>query len=1029
MRKASDVDIENWALGHCCQIAPLAEEVVIAVRTWEYGLDILTRLVSCKDIRDAVLKRDTLLLPTIVTRAIQEDARSKDVAASVALLQHRLPDHVPLPSVAQDLLCRLFEQAAESPRKVILGSVHLLLKGACWALLEILSPDTLRRFETHVFAILREATDDDPFILLYCLSIMKTLVEGSQTVTASSSQRLAISSPSRNSWKPDAMRSFFDSVKAHKTLQLLAMRVVSACKSEPYMKDRYECVCLTNYVVGGVSQDIRYDWCNKNSAAVRKLHEKCLSQTSSSEIQLQALSFVSALGPRNSYSSQVVTQFAALLKSSSQSGMLLADFEQCLQISADMLERCVDGSDDVVLDALLPRLDTATPDVKRMTTLARSLATISTRSSDMSMEVLMWANLESTVQTLRAMVDEIANKRGESSDDDGSSGKFSTLGLKNELLSSICSLVLGAGLSPNNDDLKLSPRLIPILLRGHAGSFKCGCEVRNVHSRPKLDVNLMSTRQLPGSGPASTQDWRTRLASEMQQEAGQRQQDMTSRIAAICADLEERCANVEEPLHAEQQNRAELESRLCDLEQAYGQLEGQVMDRDLTVSALETEHEKSMISLAQHNTERNDLLQRIESAEERLREISNSARQEIERLQQQNQDKEMDNATALAFKQEALDLIKIELINSEQKLRESETQLEEQKHRCQQYEAETEVLRKSQATKQHELEEAMHKLSSANEQYAVEIRAAEFLRRDLEVERQSISEARKTSDDLRAQLGEVRLTSRQDIERVERDLHSRIDEERQRWRQDQDRMEIQLNQVRQEQQEADEAHDTEQQAAVAKMQEQRKRIERLTKELAKKEAQVGEVQEMRNRLMSAMGLNHPVAQSPPKQSTLPYRSASSASTPHTQVPNTPARETSQTEFDDQISNLSFGSGGSSQPGPTPKRAKPRKAFKVPALQQPRTSTGFRSAKSALRGASAMKRPPLADMSANRSPVRAGRSPSKVTFKKMDVGVRPMSTDNRNALAEWSFTTDVLTSTPGIGLNNVQDELDESTADC
>lgn len=186
---------------------------------------------------------------------------------------------------------------------------------------------------------------------------------------------------------------------------------------------------------------------------------------------------------------------------------------------------------------------------------------------------------------------------------------------------------------------------------------------------------------------------------------------------------------------------------------------------------------------------------------------------------------------------------------------------------------------------------------------------------------------------------------------------------------------------------------------------------------------------MRNRLVNAMGLNAAaVTASPPKHSTLPYRSASSASTPYTQPPITPARPASQPNPDDADSNLSFGSFASSQNGPTPKRSKPRKAFKVPALQQPRASLGgLRSVKSVSR-ASAMKRQPLANMSPNRSPARATRSPARVAFKDVEGANGPMSTGARNALAEWSFDTDVLTSTPGKALGARYDELDESTAD-
>ena len=181
--------------------------------------------------------------------------------------------------------------------------------------------------------------------------------------------------------------------------------------------------------------------------------------------------------------------------------------------------------------------------------------------------------------------------------------------------------------------------------------------------------------------------------------------------------------------------------------------------------------------------------------------------------------------------------------------------------------------------------------------------------------------------------------------------------------------------------------------------------------------------------MNAMGLDTVARQSPTKHSALPYRSASSAGTPSTQPPTTPGHGLTQVGPEEDPDEYSFESGPSSLHGPTPKRSKPRKPFKVPTVQQPKLSTGQRSTKTLHRTTSAPVRQPLAVMSVNKSPSRPGRSPGKVAFRGVTSGDGLSSTDGRNALAEWSFTTDVLTSTPGIGLRKAEDDLlDESTMD-
>ena len=189
---------------------------------------------------------------------------------------------------------------------------------------------------------------------------------------------------------------------------------------------------------------------------------------------------------------------------------------------------------------------------------------------------------------------------------------------------------------------------------------------------------------------------------------------------------------------------------------------------------------------------------------------------------------------------------------------------------------------------------------------------------------------------------------------------------------------------------------------------------------------------MRNRLMNAMGIGAAAEQSPPKQSTLPFRSASSAGTPYTQPLTTPGRLQTQIEPEEDLDEFSLGSATSSQHGPTPKRSKPRKPFKVPTVQQPLlTAGGLRSAKPLHRSTSAPVRQPLADIPANKSPSRASRSPNKVAFAKHDAGGggASLSTGGRNALAEWSFTTDVLSSTPGTRRLEMDYQMDdESTMD-
>lgn len=233
---------------------------------------MVSALASSIDIRDAMLRAEPLLLSRILSEAVEaQSTKNRYINAAVAILQHSLPDDIPLPATAQTLLVQLFQEAAASPRRNTISCVHSLLSGGCKPLLGLLSTDVLKQFEEHVFTILRDATNVEQQSLgLYCLSIMRLLVEGSGS-------------------KRDSMRSFFYGVKAHKTLQLVVLRVIWTCKSDDLeaSDEILTSIRLALHVLGGVERSVRLDWCGRNTSIVRKLFEKSLNNGLSAIIKFQ----------------------------------------------------------------------------------------------------------------------------------------------------------------------------------------------------------------------------------------------------------------------------------------------------------------------------------------------------------------------------------------------------------------------------------------------------------------------------------------------------------------------------------------------------------------------------------------------------------------------------------------------------------------------------------------------------------------------------------------------------------------------
>ena len=116
-------------------------------------------------------------------------------------------------------------------------------------------------------------------------------------------------------------------------------------------------------------------------------------------------------------------------------------------------------------------------------------------------------------------------------------------------------------------------------------------------------------------------------------------------------------------------------------------------------------------------------------------------------------------------------------------------------------------------------------------------------------------------------------------------------------------------------------------------------------------------------------------------------------------------------------NRSFDSSASSRSGPIPKRAKPRKSFKVPTLQLPQQIAGTRTAKSASGRSSAVKRSALMNVSvgrSNQSPIRR----NALGFDNFDQenaygkGLTKKKSGSPNTIADISFDGGgMFTSTP------------------
>jgi predicted nucleic acid-binding Zn-ribbon protein len=977
------------------------------------------------------------------------------VDAAVALLSHPLPSDVALPATAQNFLLLLFDRAATQPNAATVQQIHRLVYGACEPILGILSPGVLAHLEEYIFSILKSSSGvEDQSLGMYCLAIMRMILEKFQTEVGNDAMWPTFDhsvDSSNSQWTPDAIKQFFHGNKTHKTMQLLVLRVIWACRPESAdpTGQGLTSVTLVNQILAGVSQAAVIDWSHKNAVIVRKLQEKCLVPDMLPALRFQVLTFLSSLSDKVMLPSQATLFYERSLLDLSAAFLKREYLEMSLRLSLCRLSSKFKPEWwEELLDKVMNLLTESPP--TRLFNSADSYILFLDRIADMvedneSCRRGILATLHSGHNRPK-LEHFFANLEALPEIDMGhGTNRFCVAtytSAKNKLKSSLCSLLLRAALAAPQEETASIRRMLPEILRHHgvAESSKAVCPIcvqtrLRVPQRPTPFVEIEAT---PESQDASLH-WKERLSAVMQTHAKYQETSLVASFINICHDLEARCESVEEPLRLERQKFAGLEKRYADLNKAYGELEGQVMDRDLRINALEAENDRHENNLAASSQETRDLLQRIDTITRELQEANYNAQRDIDQLKQERQDLEVQHATSIACKQEAFEQIREQLhqarLDVEDLRSELSNTMESRRHDNTEYE-------RLQSEKEHleqQLQESRGKIAQVEEERAMLLEGHSLLEQDILKLQQDIKERQLQHENLLTEIQTIKQNSEDEARKTATAFEDAMSRAKQEWTSMKNHLQEQLEEARQDLAEAEDGFQQQHEANKQKTADLRKRIERLTKDCTKKDAQVLEAQEMRNRLMNAMGLSGMMA--PPQEpvvrsSVLPVRSASTnLSTPRTalpsQVPFTPApgAQHSDDEHEDEEPNSTFMSDASADNGPTPKRARPRPSLRPASTQEKRTSIAPRSARAMMRTKSAIKRQPLQDMPTNRSPVRA-RSPSKVAFHDIQNHGFGINTAERRELEDWSFSADhIMTGTPGVGLGDrAENGLDASTTD-
>ena len=726
--KAPDADIDRWANAKPCQIDALAACLLEARQEWPYVIELIARFSYSRSVRDALLKQEPTLLDEVTNKATFNEGNGFDyVATAVAMLSTALPDTVPLPAASQTLFLRIFERAARQPRTESIRPAYSLLKGALSPLVGLLSTAVLSQLEDQLNTIIRSSTkgQEDHCLTLYCLSIMSVVSSASlhcsftssaSSWTASGLLRSTEAIPA--SWRPDAMQAFFTGNRAPKTLQLIVLRAIWACRAAPTndYHEMLESLKLANEILIAIPQQLRMQWVNENPSLVLKLQQKVTLLGWDSRLQMQALVFNCRLcgtdGLPETVESAIVGSILGPLEHLHPE--LCAGAEPALQCFVDVIDRRQDTDRAartiaaMVEETLQQTIGADAEDVVKWATGVVAAFDELTRLVGQNDCIAQGAmNVLQTQHSRLQHLLEAVSESSKSTIAPGLDGVCPTAAMRarRSIARSICGLLLKAAISDAGTGAAVSVQTTELLIKLHTVSAEIPqpclhlSDQMSAHRRYLHPADAMQSEIGYGLRYASM-GWREALGAHFGSRAESEQAVVSRIFAEACADLESRCHSIEEPLRSEQAKSAALQAEIADLHHANTQLKDRIVEANARSQTLQTEREQCEQDLKANQQEVSCLLARVDELEHSLQTQKEELTVQMSAARRERETAELGHSAALARKQEELEDLSDQLTameemvgNKEESLRAAEQEIEETRREKQGLAAEIEPLR------------------------------------------------------------------------------------------------------------------------------------------------------------------------------------------------------------------------------------------------------------------------------------------------------------------------------------------------
>ncbi|KAL8699539.1 MAG: hypothetical protein Q9224_001365 [Gallowayella concinna] len=590
--------------------------------------------------REDVLETEPMLLETLLHQSIQSDHG----------------------------FIKLLHNCHRTPSEENIRPIYTILAGSSSRLLDALPLDVVGRMQEQFKKMLQhdkmqiEGNSGN----LFCLAVL-ALISLEQASLPAQEQESSPPPPverSTDTKEPargfHLARQFFEAKRAPKTVDLVVLKAIYCCSKTCKLskQDIIESLQLSNVILRAIDHADRAIWLAKNETKFGKLIEKISAHDHPSEVHSLALQLFATLsGDRALPDAFLPVCRLALhiptvskLPRTLRIGLLLLLDESSVQKHLlSLLQASDPGSPNGV----------AFRETEAALVLVESFTDCIVKSPSLRQKILYLLSTNTLADPLHRFLkletEDLWNKAHDNHKDVCSSAYARKQIL---LWQKICSMFLKVAIFSQHDSLSLDPSMASALLDKTFSleSVRVVCQrYKNIcRSRRPALLPMFETGSTPCS-VAGSEQWRTRVRSELAQNAEHQYNSIVRTMGDACRDLEDRCHEVEGPLREAQAKSARLRNDLDSSRARVAELTSRNHEQSLILEGIDEEKSELTAHVRDLKSEREELLVVRNSLQDRLdAAIQHAGDTERNRISE-TRDLELSHAAASAEKDEILE--------------------------------------------------------------------------------------------------------------------------------------------------------------------------------------------------------------------------------------------------------------------------------------------------------------------------------------------------------------------------------------